>query len=90
MHEIPPLLQKVADATTIHHQVHSRRKPDRDRFERGDLGRISPGCEADLVLWGCSSVEHLAWHMAVNHALVVVKRGRVVHEASPGAAVDCR
>ena len=59
-------------------------------LRRGDVGRIAPGCEADLVIWGCSSVEHLAWHMAVNHALVVVKRGRVVHEALPGAAVDCR
>jgi len=55
-----------------------------------DLGRLAPGCEADLVLWGCGSVEHLAWHMAVNHALAVVKRGRVVHEAAPGGAVDCR
>lgn len=59
-------------------------------LRRGDLGRLAPGCEADLVLWGCGSVEHLAWHMAVNHALAVVKRGRVVHEALPGAAVDCR
>jgi imidazolonepropionase len=59
-------------------------------LRRADLGRLSPGCEADLVVWGCSSVEHLAWHMAVNHALAVVKRGRVVHEARGGAAVDCR
>ncbi len=59
-------------------------------LRRADLGRLAPGCEADLVLWGCASVEHLAWHMAVNHALTVVKRGRVVHEAMPGAAVDCR
>jgi imidazolonepropionase len=59
-------------------------------LRRGDLGRLSPGCEADLVLWGCTSPEHLAWHMAVNHALAVVKRGRVVHEPLPGVAVDCR
>ena len=59
-------------------------------LRRTDLGRLAPGFEADLVLWGCASVEHLAWHMAVNHALAVVKRGRVVHEALPGAAVDCR
>jgi imidazolonepropionase len=59
-------------------------------LRRADVGRVAPGCEADLVIWGCTSVEHLAWHMAVNHALVVVKRGRVVHEALPGAAVDCR
>jgi imidazolonepropionase len=59
-------------------------------LRRTDLGRIARGAEADLVLWGCGSPEHLAWHMAVNHALVVVKRGRIVHEASPGSAVDCR
>jgi imidazolonepropionase len=59
-------------------------------LRRQDLGRLAPGCEADLVVWGCGSVEHLAWHVAVNHALEVVKRGRVVHEALPGCAVDCR
>ncbi len=59
-------------------------------LRRPDLGSIARGAEADLVLWGCVSPEHLAWHMAVNHALVVVKRGRIVHEAAPGAAVDCR
>jgi imidazolonepropionase len=59
-------------------------------LRRADLGRLAAGCEADLVVWGCRSVEHLAWHMAVNHAALVVKRGRVVHEAAPGAAVDCR
>jgi imidazolonepropionase len=55
-----------------------------------DAGRLAVGCGADLVVWGCTSVEHLAWHMAMNHALTVVKRGRVVHEAAPGSAVDCR
>jgi imidazolonepropionase len=59
-------------------------------LRRQDAGRLAPGCEADLVVWGCASVEHLAWHMAANHALTVVKRGRVVHEAAPGGAVDCR
>jgi imidazolonepropionase len=59
-------------------------------LRRADVGRLAAGCEADLVLWGCASVEHLAWHMAMNHALTVVKRGRVVHEAPEGAAVDCR
>ncbi len=59
-------------------------------LRRTDVGRLAPGCEGDLVVWGCASVEHLAWHMAVNHALAVVKRGRVVHEAAPGSAVDCR
>jgi imidazolonepropionase len=59
-------------------------------LRRPDLGRLAAGAEADLVVWGCSSAEHLAWHMAVNHARAVVKRGRVVHEAPREAAVDCR
>jgi imidazolonepropionase len=59
-------------------------------LRRPDLGRLAPGAEADLVVWGCDSAEHLAWHMAVNHALAVVKRGRIVHEAAPAVAVDCR
>lgn len=59
-------------------------------LRRADVGRLAPGAEADLVLWGCGSAEHLAWHMAVNHALAVVKRGRIVHEAVPVSAVDCR
>lgn len=58
-------------------------------LRRPDLGRIAAGAEADLVLWGCGSPEHLAWHMGVNHALAVVKRGRVVHTGQD-EAVDCR
>ena len=55
----------------------------------GEVGRLAPGLQADLVLWGCRSPEHLAWHLGVNHALAVVKRGRVVHQAAPGTAADC-
>ena len=57
-------------------------------LRRPELGHIARGCEADLVLWGCRSVEHLPWHMGVPHALRVVKRGRTVHRAGPEAA-DC-
>jgi imidazolonepropionase len=59
-------------------------------LRRDDVGRLVAGAEADVVLWGCASVEHLSWHMGVNHALAVVKRGRIVHEASGTAAADCR
>jgi len=59
-------------------------------LRRPDVGRLAAGAEADLVLFGCGSPEHLAWHMGMNHALLVVKRGRIVHEAAVGAAVDCR
>ncbi len=58
-------------------------------LRRPDLGRLARGCEADLVLWGCRSVEHLPWHMGVPHALTVVKRGRVVLRAAAGSVADC-
>ena len=58
-------------------------------LRRPELGRLARGCEADLVVWGCRSVEHLPWHMGVPHALRVVKRGRTVYEAAPGATADC-
>ncbi len=54
-----------------------------------DAGRVARGIEADLVVWGCRSVEHLAWHLGVPHALLVVKGGRVVHQADPISAADC-
>jgi imidazolonepropionase len=58
-------------------------------LRRPEFGRIARGCEADLVLWGCRSLEHLPWHVGVPHVLQVVKRGRTVHRAGPGAAADC-
>ncbi len=54
-----------------------------------EAGRLARGCEADLVLWGCRSVDHLPWHMGVPHALQVMKRGRTVYRAAAGAAADC-
>jgi imidazolonepropionase len=54
----------------------------------GAVGRLAIGLEADLVVWGCRSVEHLAGHPATPHALRVVKRGRTAWEAPHGAA-DC-
>ena len=54
-----------------------------------DAGRLRPGQEADLVVWGARSPAHLAWHMGVNHALLVAKAGRVVHQAEAWTAADC-
>jgi imidazolonepropionase len=54
-----------------------------------DGGRIAAGSPADLVLWGARSPDHLAWHVGAAHALLVVKAGRVVHEAAEPAAADC-
>jgi len=54
-----------------------------------DAGRIAPGAAADLVVWGARGADHLCWHAAVSHALLVVKGGRVVHQAEAWGAADC-
>jgi len=54
-----------------------------------DAGRLAPGLEADLVVWGARSPAHLAWHMGMNHALLVVRAGRIVHQAEAWTAADC-
>ena len=53
------------------------------------VGCLTRGAAADLVVWGCRTVEHLCWHLGVDHALRVMKNGRFVHEALQGAAADC-
>ena len=54
-----------------------------------DVGRIAPGAGADLVVWGARGADHLCWHAGVSHALLVVKAGRVVHQAEAWTAADC-
>jgi imidazolonepropionase len=51
-----------------------------------DRGRLVPGLRADLVVHGCSSVEHLPYHAAVSHARVVIIEGRIAFERE---LVDC-
>lgn len=58
-------------------------------LRRPDLGRVAPGCRADLVVWACRSIAHLPWHLGVNHAVRVLKEGRSVHEAPPGTCAEC-
>jgi imidazolonepropionase len=54
-----------------------------------DAGRIVRGAGADLVVWGARGADHLCWHAGVSHALLVVKAGRVVHQAEAWTAADC-
>jgi imidazolonepropionase len=42
------------------------------------LGRVQPGCQADLVLFDGGDYRHVAYHYAEEHVALVVKRGVVV------------
>jgi imidazolonepropionase len=44
----------------------------------GRLGRLAPGHQADLAVFGCPDHRHLAAHLGVDHARAVVKRGKLV------------
>lgn len=52
---------------------------------RTDVGRLRVGGPADFVVLACREVAHLAAHLGVSHAEVVVKAGRVVLRASDAA-----
>jgi imidazolonepropionase len=42
------------------------------------VGSITPGKQADLVVWDVPSFQQLFYHFGVHHAWRVIKRGRVV------------
>jgi imidazolonepropionase len=46
-----------------------------------DRGVLRPGARADLVLFDCRDAAHLPYHAGVEHARVVVARGKPVHRA---------
>jgi len=48
--------------------------------EGSRLGRIQPGYQADLVLFGPVDYRHVAYHYGEEHVRLVVKRGRVVED----------
>ncbi len=51
-------------------------------------GKLEVGGPADLVVFGCREVGHLPYHLGINHARCVVKRGAVVHSGA-GSAPLC-
>lgn len=59
-------------------------------LRRPELGQLQVGGPADLVVFSCREVNHLPYHLGVNHASVVVKAGRVVHRATREQAASCR
>jgi imidazolonepropionase len=50
-------------------------------LNRGDrVGSIEPGKQADIVVFDCPDYRQIPYLFGVNHALTVVKKGRVVIE----------
>lgn len=43
------------------------------------IGSLEPGKQADLVLWDADDYRMIPYHMGVNLARTVIKRGQVVH-----------
>lgn len=45
---------------------------------RDDIGRLAPGCIADLAIFDAPDYRYVPYHYGENHLRAVVKRGRVV------------
>ena len=50
-----------------------------------DRGAIAPGLRADLVLFSTDDPDHLPYHAGVEHAVLVIRGGRIVHDARDAA-----
>lgn len=42
------------------------------------VGMLAPGRRGDAVIWAASDYAHVMYHFGVNHAMTVIKNGRVV------------
>ncbi len=52
------------------------------------VGSLTPGKQADLVVFDVPDYRHLFYHFGINHVWRVYKRGRLVHEAAPLSPAD--
>jgi imidazolonepropionase len=48
------------------------------------LGSIEPGKQADLVIYDCPDYRQIPYFFGINHALTVIKQGRVVVSSGRG------
>ncbi len=49
----------------------------------GEVGLLTAGSRADLIIHKTDDYRHLAFHLATSHAAVVVAAGKVIHRAEP-------
>ena len=47
-------------------------------LRRTDIGRLAPGCLADVTIFRASDFRYIPYHYGENHLRWVIKRGRVV------------
>lgn len=47
---------------------------------RDDIGRIAPGCRADLALFAVPDYRYVPYHYGENHLTKLIKAGQVVLE----------
>jgi imidazolonepropionase len=47
-----------------------------------DRGVLKAGARADLALFSCSDAAHLPYHAGVEHAVLVVRGGKIVHRGN--------
>lgn len=52
---------------------------------REDIGRIAPGCAADLALFAVPDYRYVPYHYGENHLALLIKGGRVVLQRSSRA-----
>jgi imidazolonepropionase len=48
-------------------------------INRGEqIGSLSPGKQADIIIWDIPSYQHIPYHFGVNLLNTVIKRGKIV------------
>ena len=47
-------------------------------LRRDDIGRLAPGCLADIVIFDAPDYRYVPYHYGENHARTVIKSGCVV------------
>ncbi len=50
--------------------------------KQGTFGALTPGNQADIVIWDIPNYKYLPYHFSINHADRVIKKGKVVWKKS--------